>query len=150
MVFSCSGPWGLRFEGKGADIRVADRGETLVVTVPLADVSTGIGIRDTHMREKYLEIGKYPTAELEVLRSELKFPAEGARVEATASGTMTIHGTPQSITFHYRAQRKGNSYEVQGDVHLNMNDFGIEKPTYLGVTVKPPVDVTVSFGLIEQ
>ncbi len=30
-------------------------------------------------------------------------------------------------------------------MHLNMNDFGIEKPTYMGATVKPDVDVNVRF-----
>ena len=33
----------------------------------------------------------------------------------------------------------------RGTVHVNMNDFGITVPVYLGVTVKPDVDVSASF-----
>ena len=149
VSFSCSGPGGLKIEGTGNELQTADKGEALVLTVPVAKISTGIGIRDTHMQEKYLESQKYPTAELVVPRAALKFPPEGAGVDATAPGTMTIHGKSRPVTFHYRAVRKGNAYDVQGDVHVNMNDYDIATPTYLGITVKPPVDISVTFRLVE-
>jgi polyisoprenoid-binding protein YceI len=150
VTFSCSGPGGLKFEGTSNEIQAADKGDALVVTVPVEKLSTGISIRDTHMKEKYLEAAKYPTAELVVPRSGLKFPGDGASVDATAPGSMTIHGTSKPVTFHYKAVRKGNAYDVQGDAHVNMNDYGIATPTYLGITVKPPVDISVTFRLVES
>ena len=150
VTFSCSGPGGLRIEGTGNELQAQDKADALVVVVPMAKVTTGIGIRDTHMHEKYLEVGKYPTAELVVPRPGLKFPVDGASVDATAPGTMTIHGKARPVTFHYKAVRNGKAYDVQGDVHVNMNDYGIETPTYLGITVKPPVDINVSFRLVER
>jgi polyisoprenoid-binding protein YceI len=149
VSFTCSGPGGLRIEGTGSELQAQDKGGALVVTVPLAKVTTGMSLRDTHMHEKYLESGKYPLAELSVPRAGLKFPAEGATVEASAPGTMSIHGASRPVTFHYKAVRRGAAYDVQGDVHVNMNDYGIAVPTYLGITVKPPVDITVSFRLLE-
>ncbi len=150
VTFSCSGPGGLRIEGTGNELQTADKGGELVLTVPVARISTGIGMRDTHMQEKYLESGKYPTAELVVPRAGLKFPGDGASVDATAPGTMTIHGKSRPVTFHYKAARKGNAYDVQGDIHVNMNDYDIATPSYLGITVKPPVDISVSFHLVES
>jgi hypothetical protein len=50
---------------------------------------------------------------------------------------------------HYRATRKGNAYEVKGDLKVDFREFGIEIPSYLGATVKPPVDVNVAFVLDE-
>jgi polyisoprenoid-binding protein YceI len=150
VSFSCTGPGGLRIEGTGSELQSEDKGDAVVIVVPMAKVTTGIGVRDTHMHEKYLETPKYPTAELVVPRPGLKFPADGASVDATAPGTMTIHGKSRPVTFHYKAVRKGKAYDVQGDVHVNMNDYGIETPTYLGITVKPPVDITVSFRLVES
>jgi hypothetical protein len=41
------------------------------------------------------------------------------------------------------------AYDVQGETKVDMRDFGIETPTYLGISVKPPVDITVSFLLNE-
>jgi polyisoprenoid-binding protein YceI len=149
VTFSCSGPAGLRIEGNGNELKLADGADAVVVTVPLAKITTGMSLRDSHMHEKYLESSKYPTAELSVPRSGLKFPAEGATVDASAPGTMTIHGKSKPVNFHYKATRHGKTYQVQGDVHIDMRDFGIDTPSYLGVSVKPPVDIAVSFQILE-
>lgn len=149
VTFRCTGPGGLHIEGKGSELSVQELGEAMVVTVPLQNVSTGIGLRDTHMREKYLETGKYPNAELSVPRAGLQFPKEGESVDATAPGTMTIHGTSKPVTFHYKVVRHGAAYDVSGDVELNMNDYAITPPSYLGITVKPPVEITATFRLLE-
>jgi polyisoprenoid-binding protein YceI len=149
VSFSCTGPGGLRIEGTGSELKIVDRPDAVVVTVPMANITTGMGIRDTHMHGKYLESQKYPTAELMVPRAGLKFPADGASVDSSAPGTMTIHGKSKPVTFHYKATRRGTSYTVQGDVHIDMRDYGIETPSYLGVTVKPPVDIAVSFQVTE-
>jgi polyisoprenoid-binding protein YceI len=117
--------------------------------VGVAKITTGIGVRDAHMQERYLESDKYPTAELVVPRAGLQFPADGASVDTTAAATLTIHGVSRPVAFHYKAVRKGNVYDVQADVHINMTDYGIPTPTYLGVTVKPPVDIHVAFRLVE-
>jgi polyisoprenoid-binding protein YceI len=150
VTFSCSGPGGLRIEGTGNELQAMDKGDALVVSVPLQKVSTGMGIRDTHMHDKYLEVQKYPTAQLVVPRAGLKFPADGASVDASAPGTLSIHGTSKAVTFHYKAVKKGKAYDVQGDLHVNMNDYGIATPTYLGITVKPPVDIAVTFQLVDN
>jgi polyisoprenoid-binding protein YceI len=149
VSFTCIGPGGLHVDGTGSELQVQDKGEALVVTVPLAKLTTGIGLRDTHMREKYLETDKYPTAELSVPRLGVKFPADGETVDGSAPGTLTLHGKSQAVTFHYKAVRKGTSYEVKADFHINMNDFAITPPSYLGITVKPGVDISIAFRLLE-
>ena len=150
VSFTCVGPGGLHIDGTGTALVVQDKGDVLVVTVPLNSVTTGIGLRDTHMHEKYLETGQYPTAELSLPRGGVKFPGPGEIVEASAPGTLTLHGKSQPLTVHYKAVRKGNAYEVKADFHINMNDYGIATPSYLGITVKPGVDVAVSFRLLES
>ena len=149
VTFSCIGPGGLHFEGTGHEFQATEKGDLLVLTVKLSTVSTGIGVRDGHMQERYLESDKYPDAELAVPRAGLSFPGDGATVDATAAGTVTLHGISRPAIFHYKATRKGNAYDVRGDLHINMNDYGIPIPTYLGVTVRPGVDVQVSFRMAE-
>ena len=85
VSFRCTGPGGLHVDGKGSELSVQEVGEAVVVTVPLQNVSTGIGLRDTHMHEKYLEIAKYPNAELSVPRAGLQFPKEGEDMEAAGA-----------------------------------------------------------------
>ena len=150
VAFTCVGPGGLHVDGMGSDLQFQDTGGVLTLTVPLDKVSTGIGLRDTHMHEKYLETPKYPTAELSLPRPGVRFPNDGETVDASAPGTLTLHGKSLPVSVHYKAVRKGNAYQVQADFHLNMNDYGIVTPSYLGITVKPGVDVTVSFRLLES
>jgi polyisoprenoid-binding protein YceI len=102
------------------------------------------------MREKYLETDKFPTAELTVVRSALQMPQDRAEVNATATAQMTIHGQTKPVTIRYRATRAGTTYRVQGTTHLNMNDYGVNVPSYMGVTVKPDVDITVTFSLVDS
>ena len=44
------------------------------------------------------------------------------------------------------AAARGDTYQVTGTVPLNMKDFDINVPSYLGQTVKPDIETTVSFS----
>lgn len=144
VAFSAAGPAGLKIAGTTADFGVSEDSGNVTITVPLKNLTTGIGLRDKHMREKYLEVGKYPDAVLTVSRASLKVPGAG-----DATGNVKLHGKAKDLPFHYDTRRDGQVIKVTGSLRLNMKDFGIEVPTYMGVTVKPDVDVTVSFGAQE-
>jgi polyisoprenoid-binding protein YceI len=143
--FHGRGPGGFGVDGKTDQLHVADDGTTLKITVPLATLHTGIGLRDKHMREKYLQVDKYPDAVLEVPWSGVKLPGDGQTSEGTVPGKMTIHGKSKDVTAKYRIVRTGNRYQVTGNVPLNLKDYDIDVPSYLGVTVQPDIDTSVSF-----
>src|SRR5579864_3868947 len=145
VSFQASGPAGLKIEGTTSDLTLADKGDSVVITVPLANLSTGIGLRDKHMKEKYLEVPKFPSAVLNVARGALKVPAAGDKVEIDVPGTVNLHGQTRPVTVHYEAKRDGSTLVAHGKFHNNMTDFGITVPSYLGVTVKPEVDVSADF-----
>lgn len=145
--FSASGPGGLSIVGKNTDsVAVAEEAGNVKVSVQLASLDTGIGLRNRHMKEKYLETGKYPLAVLVVPRASLKTPAAGQKVSGEASGTMTIHGKTQPVKLHYDAANEGGIYRIVGTTALDIRTFDINVPSYLGVTVKPNVDVEVHFS----
>lgn len=148
--FAASGPAGMKIEGTTQALNVADDGTSVVVDVPLGDLRTGIALRDHHMREKYLEVPKFPSAELKVARSALRMPPAGASVAADVPAQLTLHGQTRPITVHYDAKSDGAGYAVSGRFRVNMNDYGISVPSYLGVTVKPDVDVTASFHVADN
>ena len=145
VSFDASGPAGMKIEGTTTDLLVSDDGTNILVTVPLLNLSTGIGLRDHHMKEKYLEVQKFPAATLTMARSAIRFPRSGEPAAADAPGTVTIHGQTRPVTVHYDAKSDGTSVAVRGSFHINMNEFGITVPVYLGVTVKPDVDVSATF-----
>jgi polyisoprenoid-binding protein YceI len=145
VSFEAAGPAGMKIEGTTTDLTVTDDGTNVVITVPLANLTTGIGLRDHHMKEKYLEIQKYPAAVLTIPRGTLKWPASDGQASADVPGTMQLHGQTRPVTVHYDVKSEGPALKASGKVHINMNDFGITVPVYLGVTVKPEVDVNASF-----
>lgn len=150
VSFTAVGPAGMKIIGTTSDLVVKDDAQKIAVAVPLANLKTGIDLRDRHMRDKYLQVDQFPTAELEVSRSSLNLPADGANAAGTGQGTMKIHGKTKPVSFKYTAKRSGASYDVSGTVQLNVKDFGIEIPSYMGVTVKPDVDVAVKFTAKDQ
>jgi polyisoprenoid-binding protein YceI len=145
-TFDASGPAGLKIEGKTSDVSVSETGGTVRVSVGLATLDTGIDLRNRHMREKYLEVQKYPNAVLVVDRSALHFPDDGKDADGSAKGTLSIHGQTRPVVFNYRAHRNHDVFDVNGTVRLNMNDYGITVPSYLGITVKPDIDVAAHFA----
>jgi len=143
--FHGRGPGGFGLDGKTNQLRVEDDGTTLKITVPLATLQTGIGLRDKHMREKYLQVDKFPDVVLEVPWSGVKLPADGQTGEGSAPGKMTLHGKTKDVQVKYRIVRTGNRYQVTGHVPVNVKDYDIEVPSYMGITMQPDIDASASF-----
>lgn len=147
VAFHASGPAGFRIEGSSSVLFVEEGAETLTFTAPLDKVSTGIALRDKHLREIYLETDKYPNAVLVLSREALKWPSQGANLEAVVPATLRLHGQTKPITVRYRATQKDKTFSVQASFQVDMRDYGIQTPRYLGVTVKPLVEVSASLLL---
>lgn len=145
VKFVAKGPAGVSIVGESAQLHVKDDGQQLTFVVPLAPLKTGIELRDRHMKEKYLEVAKYPNAELRVERKALSFPAAGQKAGQSASGELLLHGKSKKETVKYTATHDATGYAVTATMHINMKDYGVEVPSYLGVTVKPEVDISVQF-----
>lgn len=144
VSFTAQGPAGMSIVGTTSDLQIAETDQDIVVTVPLKNLDTKISLRNKHMREKYLEVDKYPNAELRVPKSQIQTP-KGAPTGGKANGTLSLHGQTKPVSFTYAAKPEGGNVAVNGTVHVVMTDFGIEKPGYAGVSVKPDVDVAVAF-----
>ncbi len=146
VTFTATGPAGLSIVGTTSDLSVADTDADFTVTVPLKNLDTKIELRNKHMREKYLETDKFPNAELKVAKSELS-QRNGT---AKANGTLTLHGKSQKAQFSYTAKPDGAKTNITGTVHVNMKDYDITQPGYAGISVKPDVDIAVSFVLQDK
>jgi len=135
--------------GKGNELEIADDGTTVTVTVPLANLQTGIALRDRHMRDKYLEVGRFPKAELVVPRAALNINP-GVDPQGDVQGTFSLHGVSKPVTFNFKATRKGEGFGVVAKFKVNVLDFGIQKPSYLGVGINPDMDIEVAFDAVDK
>jgi polyisoprenoid-binding protein YceI len=121
-----------------ADEQGAVRG---ALRVELQTLETGIGIRDRHMKNNYLEVEKGPefaTAIIEDIRVE---KLEGKTV---FSGMLTLHGQKRKVTGAAELQQKDGRIRVQAQFPLKVSDFDIPAPTYLGVGVRDEIQIKVS------
>jgi hypothetical protein len=109
--------------------------------VNLQTLETGIGIRDRHMRNNYLEVQKgpeYAQATIENIRIE---KLEG---KTSFTGTLLLHGQRRNIagTAELKSQRGG--IRVQAQFPIRVSEFAIDEPTYLGVGVRDEIQVKVT------
>ena len=142
VEFTAVGPAGLKINGRASSIVASEEGANVSITVPLAQLDTGIGLRNDHMRTKYLETQKYPNAVLTVPRAALPLPAGGS---ADVMGQLTLHGKTKPVKAHCEVSKDGSGYAVKGSFRVSMTEYGIEQPSFAGATVKPDVDVHASF-----
>ena len=109
--------------------------------------STGIEMRDKHMKEKYLETQKFPQSELTLTKLELPDSATGEKFELEKipfEGQLTLHGIKKPVMGLVDIKKKGEKAELDFDFKFPLSNFGIEVPTFMGIKVTDDVQVTVA------
>lgn len=110
--------------------------------VDLSSLDTGIGLRDTHMREQYLHTDKYPKAifTLEKIRKSSGSALNPNKtVLVTAEGTLELHGVKRNITVPVKVtylpesqstmgKLPGNLLRITTDFDVKLADYKIERP----------------------
>jgi polyisoprenoid-binding protein YceI len=87
--------------------------------------------RDNAIRSRGLETDRFPTGTF-TLTEPLAVPEgidSGERVEATATGELTLHGVTRPATLDVEAELRGESGVVVGRAPVAMADYDIEPPT---------------------
>ncbi len=150
VEFQAVGPAGLKIDGSGSSLTVTEKDGKVVFVAGLGDLKTGIKKRDEHLKET-LAVDKHKQAKLVVDRSKLKLPGEGeALKDQKVSAQFTLHGTEKTVPVSYDVKRNGSNYAVVGRTTVNIEEFGIKKPCYLGVCVKPDVKIEVKAVLQDK
>lgn len=141
------GPAGLVVTAKTDKMSVDDTGDTFTVAIPLSSVTTGIGLRDEHMR-KSLESDQFPIVTLTLNDSDLKRPVGDDTVGGTTIGKLTLHGVTKSVTVGYETVGDCEDHVgVKASFGIELHDHGITPPSYLGMKVKDHVQVDARFRL---
>jgi polyisoprenoid-binding protein YceI len=118
------------------------------LSVDLSTLQTGIALRDEHMREKYLEVGKGPAFEAAKLADIRLEGTEANPVgKARFRGMLTLHGQTREVTGTAAIRQGSKGLQVQANFPVKVSAFAIPTPSYLGVGVRDEVSVTVNFSL---
>ncbi|MEZ4388156.1 MAG: YceI family protein [Candidatus Krumholzibacteriia bacterium] len=107
----------------------------LRIEVDLASLDTGIGMRNTHMRERHLETDTYPLA---VFRGTALTVAStpalvaGQSVEVTVTGEFDLHGVVRPLDVVAQVNLGGDgTLTVQTAFAVKLSDHAIDRPQFL-------------------
>lgn len=116
------------------------------VVVDLADLDTGIALRNEHLRDTYLEVGRGPDfsravmSDIRVSGIDLASPAGKGSFEAM----LALHGVMRAVRGQVEVRRAGQGSRIQASFPVVLKEFGIAEPRYLGVGVRDEVTVQVN------
>jgi polyisoprenoid-binding protein YceI len=91
--------------------------------------------RDNAIRERGLESTRFPTGSFS-LTEPLELPdgvETGERVQAVATGELTLHGVTNEVTIDLEAELRGDQAVVIGSAPVALADYDIEPPTNAAV-----------------
>lgn len=143
--FSVSGPLGLQINGETSGVNVSESGGTITVKVPTGAFKTGMDLRDEHLKTT-LHAAEHPYAYLTVKRSELSFPTKDKPTKGTAKARFKLNGIEKPVVVNYSAKTKDDGViRAAGDLTIDIQDYGIAKPCYLGVCTDTKVNIVVKF-----
>ncbi len=131
-----------------------------IVKVPIANIKTGIALRDEHLRSKdWLYAEKYPFAEFKLkgIQNASSSKLEpGQKVKATLLGDFTVHGVtkeikvPAELTYfeeneQTKAKMPGNLLVANAEFNIKLSDYGVEIPSMVVGKVDEAVKISVNF-----
>lgn len=108
-------------------------------TVDVASMKSDDGRRDGQFRGRIMETQTFPTASF-TLTSPIDLgvtATEGATLDTTISGELTMHGVTNPVSFEISAKIEGNRLGVIGTIPVTFVDYDIVDPSITGITVKP-------------
>jgi hypothetical protein len=143
---------GGRFEARTTavtgEVTVADGTHDLdgSFSVDLRTLDTGIGLRNTHLRDNYLEVSRGPTYDTAVLSEvilDAPAPPRGRSATLGFKGVLSVHGNARPIAGTAQIARKDDIIDVKVKFPLRIDAYEIARPAYLGVGVTNQIDVEV-------
>ena len=122
--------------------------EQMSASLPIKTITTGLGLRDQHMR-KYIfttNDGAMPDLSFAADKADC-VPATGGRGESICniSGRLAIRGIERPFTLALKVNRAGNGYRATGGTTVKLSTYGIPQPSQLGVTASDEVTLRVEF-----
>jgi polyisoprenoid-binding protein YceI len=117
----------------------------LYFEVDLNTIDTGIGLRNRHMRENYLETDQYPLASFEGrIIDQQKVSDNG--YEVTVEGKMSIHGVEKNISIAGKVtQTSATTYQLHTAYSVLLTDYNIDIPKLMFLKLDNEIKLDIRF-----
>lgn len=117
----------------------------LYFEVDLRTLDTGIGLRNRHMREEYLETDKYPMTSFKgkIIKAD---KASDGKLNVVAEGNMSIHGVTKPITIKGTlTPSQAGGYRVQSSFEVKLPDYNIPIPQLMFLKISEVMKLNLDF-----
>jgi polyisoprenoid-binding protein YceI len=120
----------------------------LYFEVDLNALDTGIGLRNRHMRENYLETDQYPITHFKgkMMSSDA---VNDTTVSVEARGDIFIHGVEKPLTVMANLIKKPDGYRIKANFIVKLSDFQIEVPSIMFYKIDENMDLQLDFYVKE-
>ena len=150
VIFVAKGkPSLLKIEGKGSGFNgqlTEENGKVSgTLTMDVRSFDTGIELRDEHMKNNYLDVENFPTATLSL--KDQAVPKEGS---FKFKGELEIKGVPKTVEGTATLKKTDGGTELKAEFPINISNYPIGVPKYLGITVAETVQVTATSKSVTQ
>lgn len=159
LEFEAKGKPALRIVGKAkldspetlkGEVSVTREAFLLTATLLLKSLDTGIALRNKHLTEKYLQTEKWPTATLKIPTTAIAPVLDAPGItswKGNFTGALTLHGNTKDLKGDYTIELDGDSYRWWFTTEIDLENFAVEPPNYLGVGVGKMVPIRFGFSL---
>ena len=104
--------------------------QQVAVAIPVSSFDSKNENRDSHMIE-VLDGLKYPNVTF--TSQDVKAQSDGSLM---ATGKLTFHNVTKPVTVQVSRREAGNQLQMTGKFDLKMTDYGVERPSLLGVATE--------------
>jgi len=111
---------------------------TAEFTAQMATVKSDKDQRDGQFSGRIMEAAKFPTATFK-LTSPIDFktvPVGTAKITASTTGDLTLHGVTKSVTFDISGFASGNEMTIAGEIPVKFADYSIANPSFGPITTE--------------
>ena len=122
------------------------------VEVDLTTLDTGIELRDTHLRDTYLEVDRSQNFARAVL-SDIALDGADPRTfegKTAFTATLRLHGVERPVSGVAEVARTPDGIGVVAHFPVGLTDHAIQAPRYLGVGVRDQLQAEVRFAAAQD
>jgi polyisoprenoid-binding protein YceI len=133
------------FKLKSGEIRVdpATGGSEGAIVVDAASGETGIGMRDSQMKDHILEVQRYPEVSFRPRHAEGR-PALQGDFTVTVRGVMSLHGSQHEMNLEVAIHRSKDDFTAVAHFTIPYVQWGLTNPSVLFLTVSDEVAIDFS------
>jgi len=134
----------IKIDGEGTgpygDLTLADGKLSGSLSIDMKKLTTKIELRDDHMKNKYLEVDKFPASIIIFKDYSLNLDSSS---DQPFSAELQLHGITKPVSGTIKLSKQGTALTGQATFKIKVTDYMDTLPSYAGIKIADEVQVKV-------